>query len=427
MDRRHFFRNSLMALGAISASAMGADAFTEIRPAGKVARRRFGDMETPLLGFGLMRLPRVEASSPGIDQAAAEKLVARAFEAGVNYFDTAYMYHGGLSEKFVGAALSKYPRDSYLLASKMPCMSLKTEADVERIFNEQLERTKAGYFDYYLMHSLNADNWRKAQELHVWEFMQKKKAEGKIRHIGFSFHDAPSVLQKIVDAHKDEWEFAQIQLNYLDWDIYKSKEQYEILEKAGIPVIIMEPLRGGSLATLSDNARKILTDAKPGSTPAEWAFRYVASFPRVMTVLSGMGSMRDLDENIATFTEAKPLSDAERKTLDKALLAYRGSFGIPCTACRYCMPCPEGVDIPVVFGHYNQYKLTGSLRGFERNYANMEEGTRIDSCIQCGLCMEKCPQHIAIPDELEKIEAELNKGKTALSDDVRAYIDLRSV
>ncbi len=369
-----------------------------------VTRRPYKNtgLTVPLLGFGMMRLPRTPDGN-GIDYATAEKMVARAMEAGLNYFDTAYMYHGGKSQVFVGDVLSKYPRDSYYLANKMPPNSATTIENVEKIFNEQLEVCKTPYFDFYLVHALNDNLWEKHKSIGTYEFLKKMQKEGKIRKLGFSFHDTPEVLQKIVNDK--EWEFAQIQLNYLDWELYKSKEQYEILEKAGIPAIIMEPLRGGALSTLNPVASEILKNANPNVSVSSWALRYVGSLPNVLVILSGMTLPEHLEDNIKTFTPFVPLNDKERETLNLALAAYRKSLAVPCTACRYCMPCPFGVDIPTMFGNYNQYKIANNKHQFKRNYAQLGKANA-DSCAACGLCKTKCPQKLDIPELLKKVAAE---------------------
>ena len=269
---------------------------------------------------------------------------------------------------------------------------------------EQLARCKTDYFDFYMLHALDKANWELAKKFHAYEFLQKMKKEGKIRKLGFSFHDTPEMLQTIVDAQ--EWDFAQIQLNYLDWELYRSREQYEILTKAGIPVIIMEPLRGGALASLSPEAAEILRKADPDSSNAAWAFRYAASLPNVLCVLSGMSLPEHMEDNIKTFSPLKPLTDNERKTLDLALKAYSKRLAVPCTSCRYCMPCPVGVEIPKIFGIYNQYKITGNKWLFENNYKAIPEESRASECVNCKRCVKHCPQKINIPEELKKIAKE---------------------
>ena len=281
-----------------------------------------------------MRMPKLDPAKQEIDLATGQNLIDRAMEAGVNYFDTAYVYHGGDSEKFAGKALKKYPRESYFLVTKMPVRNVASEADVDRIFKEQLERCQTEYFDFYLLHNLNKDQWPKVEQYKIYDYLKEQQKAGKIRRLGFSFHDEPEILETIAAAH--EWDFAQIQLNYFDWDAYRSREQYEVLTKRGIPVVVMEPLRGGTLASLNPEATEIFRKADPNASTASWAFRYVASLPNVMTVLSGMTYAEHLEDNIKTFTDFKPLTDEERKVIADALAAYKKSGAVPCTGCRYC-------------------------------------------------------------------------------------------
>ena len=410
MDRREFLKSAavLAALAPLGHFAGAAEA-EKSAGSGKVTRRRWKNsaVTVPLLGFGMMRLPKRSADKPEIDYDEVRRQIKIAMDAGVNYFDTAYFYHGGLSEKCAGDLLSAYPRDSYFLADKMPVSLLRKEADLERIWQEQLKRCRTDRFDFYLLHNLNRREWEKACKLKVYEFLKRKKEEGKIRFLGFSFHDGPEVLKTIAGAYP--WDFAQIQLNYLDWTLYRSKEQYEILTALGIPVIVMEPLRGGALASLNPAATEILKKADPDASPASWAFRYAGSLPNVLCVLSGMTKTEHLRDNIRTFTDFKPLTDGERRTVAKALVAYRKSLSVPCTDCRYCMPCPAGVAIPRIFGAYNQYKLSGNRFQFMNVYGKLGEDERADSCVECGACLKKCPQHINIPKELAKIDAETGK------------------
>ena len=368
----------------------------------KVVQRTINGITVPLLGYGTMRLPR--NGNDEIDYAKTEKLFSRAMECGVNYFDTAYFYHRGKSEKCVGDLLSKYPRSSYLLADKMPVRMLKTEADLERIWQEQLSRCKTKYFDFYLLHALNKRNWQNAKRLKVYEFLKKKQENGEIRHLGFSFHGAPEVLEEIASSCK--WDFAQIQLNYYDWTQYKSKEQYEILTKRNIPVIVMEPLRGGALAKLNDEARAIFKRADAKASPASWAFRYAADLPNVLCILSGMTEMEHLNDNINTFSSLKPLSSKERGVIAGALAAYLKRGTVPCTDCRYCLPCPAGVAIPKVFAMYNKAKLNSDFETFNKEYASLTEEERAQECVSCMACVRKCPQSIDIPKELKRIVKE---------------------
>jgi len=405
MDRRDFLKTTVT-FAALAPLASLADAVAKASGAAAakaaMTRRPLGKsgVMLPLLGFGGMRLPR-RKGSPEIDVGEVRRMVARAFEGGCNYFDTAFMYHGGRSERCFGEVLRDYPRDSYFLADKMPVWMAKSADDVRRIFEEQLSRCRTEYFDCYLIHSLDAGKWRRAKEFKVYEFLSEMKKQGKIRHLGFSFHDSPEVLQEI--AAERQWDFAQIQLNYLDWELYRSREQYEILTKAGIPVIVMEPLRGGALANLSPEATAVLKNAAPDASNASWAFRYAGSLPNVVCILSGMTRMEHLEENLRTFSPLVPLTDPERATLDLALAAYRKQLAVPCTSCRYCMPCPVGVEIPKIFAFYNQYKLSNRAGKFREQYNSLPEGSRADACVACGACAKVCPQKIHIPEELAKI------------------------
>ena len=419
MDRREFLKDSLLlsAFGALApfakaenqlvlplTSNLPKDKPVSLTSTSKVIRRPYRNTEitVPLLGYGLMRLPRIEPSSPNIDYPAAEKLIERAFQAGVNYFDTAYVYHSGLSEKFVGDVLSKYPRNSYYLATKMPIRLLRKVEQVELIFNEQLKRCKTEYFDFYLLHNLNRNRWKTVQEFKLYEYFRQKQAEGKIRHLGFSFHDEPEVLEVIASAYP--WDFAQIQLNYLDWEAYRSREQYEILAKKNIPAIIMEPLRGGGLASLNQSATQILKTAEPNASTASWAFRFAGSLPNVLTVLSGMTYYEHLEDNIKTFSNFRPLSEADRKTLNLALTVYLKPGIIPCTGCQYCVPCPKGVSIPKIFELYNHAKNTDNFSYLSMGYKELAENQKASACVNCRLCVKKCPQKIDIPAQLKTVE-----------------------
>ena len=364
---------------------------------------RGGKEKVSLLGFGCMRLPRLYPDKPEIDTELGQRMVDYAYSHGVNYFDTAYPYHEGLSEPFIGAALSKYPRESYNLVTKLPTWLINGEADIEHYFNEQLQKCGVDYFDFYLVHSLNAERFETVQKLHIFENLCELKAKGKIRHIGFSFHDKPDVLERILAAH--DWEFAQIQLNYLDWELQDARRQYELIEQKGIQCTIMEPVRGGMLATLTPEAVDCFQQANPNVSTASWAIRYAASLPNVLTVLSGMTNFDHVTDNVATMEAFRPLSQQEREVIDHALAAYRKAVTIPCTGCRYCMDCPAGVSIPEAFAAYNRYATSKSRSMFEELYHALDAGQRADNCVACGTCLSKCPQHIDIPKHMKEIEA----------------------
>lgn len=356
-----------------------------------------------LLGFGLMRLPKIVGRGEEIDKAQALKMVDYAYEHGVNYFDTAWPYHNGLSETFAGEALSRYPRDSYYLATKVPLWGMRSKDDAPQRFEEQLKKCRVDYFDFYLVHNLTQQLFETCEKFGVYEYLAEEKRRGRIRRLGFSFHDTPKMLEKIVAAH--DWDFAQIQLNYLDWEDQDAKRQYEILTEAGIPVIVMEPVRGGTLATLTDDVARIFKNSNPDQSLASWALRYAASLPGVLTVLSGMSAMEHVTDNVQTMSNFKPLNDQERGVIQAALNAYRKLGAIPCTGCRYCIDCPVGVDIPGAFSIYNDYKASGNMDIFSDDYDNMQADSRPDQCIACGACMEHCPQSIDIPSSLKDISA----------------------
>lgn len=368
------------------------------------------DVKVSLLGMGCMRLPKVDPEKEDIDYEKAQEIIDYAYANGVNYFDTAYGYHGGQSELFVGQALKKYPRERFFLASKMPIWCVKEKGDVERIFNEQLQRCQTDYFDFYLFHSQNAANFQKCQEFGVYEFLSQMKAEGKIRRLGFSFHDTPEVLRHICDTYP--WDFAQIQLNYLDWEMQDAKTQYQILNDREIPVIVMEPVRGGALASPCEAADILFREERPDKSVASWAIRFAASLPGVLTVLSGMSNMEQVRDNVDTMTRFEPLTDREREVIDEALEAYRKKDTVPCTGCRYCMDCPFGVDIPKMFSLYNHYVLDRDGEDYLEAYEAQPESERADQCQACGACMEKCPQHIRIPDQMVTIRETVEKIST---------------
>jgi predicted aldo/keto reductase-like oxidoreductase len=374
--------------------------------------------ELSLLGFGFMRLP-LKAGSREIDKALALDMVDYAKNRGVNYFDTAYMYHEGNSELFAGEALSRYARGSYNLATKMPLAMLKTGEDVERIFQEQLQKCRVDYFDYYLLHNINRGHLKVVEDFKVYEQLREKQRQGKIRRLGFSFHDSPEILAKVAGNY--DWDFAQIQLNYLDWDQQNAKEQYEILEAKGIPVNVMEPVRGGSLADMGVQAEAVFKAADPKASIPSWALRFAASLPGVQVVLSGMSAMEHVEDNVATMENFRPLSDAEREVITKAVLAYRTAGAVPCTGCRYCMDCPQGVDIPRNLASYNSYlfkkerNLPGYNFGFNMEYGGMGEEKQAHNCVACRQCEEKCPQHIEISLQMELIQEAYKTAMAELS------------
>lgn len=361
------------------------------------------NLHLPRLGYGCMRLP-VKDNKINFD--AAKELIYYAYEHGLNYFDTAYNYHNGESEIFLGKVLPELKRETYFLTSKLPVWKVNEEGDAEKLFNEQLCKCNTEYFDFYLLHSLSKKSIETVEKFNLYDFILKKKQEGKIKNIGFSFHDSNDVLQKFAAAHK--WDFAQLQINYWDWEENDAKSMYETLEKLDIPCFVMEPVRGGFLASFAPNAMKHLKDYNSDASIASWALRWVASLPNVAIVLSGMSNMEQLQDNISTFTDLNNINNEELKAIDKVVEDLRKIKPVPCTGCRYCMDCQYGVDIPGVFEVYNDYKKSENKQIASRSYFTfMDEKEQGGNCQKCGECVTKCPQQINIPEELRKIHAEM--------------------
>jgi predicted aldo/keto reductase-like oxidoreductase len=357
-----------------------------------------------LLGLGCMRLPRLAGGGADeIDFKAAKALVDKAIAGGVTYFDTGYMYHGGACEGFVGGALAEYERGSYMLAAKAPLWLALDENGLNRIFEEQLRSCRTDYFDFYLIHAVDTKQIQRMRECNAYENLLARKKRGQIRNLGFSFHDSPPVLKQLCAMHR--WDFCQIQLNYLDWTDYHSGRQYEILEENELPCIVMEPLHGGLLADLGAAANAALQKAAPARSIASWGIRYAASLPNVLTVLSGMSSQAQLEDNLHSFSPFSPLAAREKKALEKALAAFRQSFFIPCTNCRYCMPCPVGVNIPLMFSAYSTMAADGGMELFKSKYEYVLGKPNAGSCVACGKCAARCPQHINIPSLLKQIDS----------------------
>ncbi len=413
MNRRDFIKGSLavIALAALGGCKQGKET-TDVKEGsngkkkGEMTKRKLGSIagEVSLLGYGLMRLPLKDRKNQSeIDKEKAQELIDKAMAGGVNYYDTAWVYHQGMSERFAGEALKKYPRESYYLADKMPVWEVKSLDDAKRIFQEQLDRCQAEYFDFYLMHSLNGGAWPNVRDNGALEYARQMKKEGKVKNLGFSFHGDNKDLAVIADF--GGWDFAQIQLNYFDWDDY-SMEQYEILTSHGIPVVVMEPLKGGELANLQPKTLEMLTNARPNTTAAQWAFEFIASLPNVLTILSGMTYMEHVEENLKTFSPIEPLSDEGKELLVKVKEFMKEEGKIPCTTCRYCTPCPVGVAIPDIFKMYNNYRSSLVKWMSQREYFQLEKGSRADACVECGACLKKCPQKINIPEELKRVHKE---------------------
>ncbi|MCL2882324.1 MAG: aldo/keto reductase [Coriobacteriia bacterium] len=380
-----------------------------------------GNGELSLLGFGLMRLPIIEGNAANIDYDLGFKMIDYAYEQGVTYFDTAWPYHEGQSEIFAGKALcARYPRESFKLATKCPVWLMNSQDDVRETFEEQLRKCQTDHFDLYLMHSLNRARFETAEEVGVFKVLDEYRKAGKIGALGFSFHSTIEDMDFIAHAH--DWDFAQIQLNYLDWTQQNAEGLYKILTDLGIPVTVMEPVRGGALAALPAAAAELLETANPQASPASWALRFAASLPNVQAVLSGMSTMEQMEDNVATFSDFKPLDEADHKLLEDVVVAYSSAGTIPCTGCRYCMDCPSGVDIPRVFAAYNHYHLGNTMPAsyqLSMNIIGAAHGP--DMCTKCETCLSLCPQHIAIPDKMEEIAAEQEEVFAPLNESNRFF------
>ena len=368
----------------------------------------FQDKRLSLLGFGTMRLPTHADGS--IDEAQVAEMAAYALEHGVNYFDTAYPYHGGESERVIGRVLSKYPRDSWYLATKYPGHQISsTGHNPAEIFEEQLQKCGVEYFDFYLLHNV----YEKSMEVYLdpkWgiiDYFKEQKRLGRIKHLAFSCHAETKGLKEFLDACGEDMEFCQIQLNYLDWTLQDAKGKYDLLTERGIPVWVMEPVRGGRLASLSDAEEAKLKALRPENSVASWGFRFLQALPNVKMVLSGMSSMEQMVDNVKTFSEDKPLTAEETALLLDIAEGMKDS--IPCTACRYCCDgCPAGLDIPGLISTYNELRFSPAVNVAMR-IEFMPEDKKPTACIGCGQCTRMCPQNIDVPGALKDFAEKLSK------------------
>lgn len=374
----------------------------------RTMRFKDGEDRVSFLGFGCMRFPKTEDGK--IDEPQAEAMIDTAIRAGVNYIDTAYPYHDGDSEPFLGRVLARYPRNSFYLATKLPIWKINSVEEAQAVFEEQLERLQVKYVDYYLFHAVSRDKWEKLLNLGIIAWAEQLKCQGKIRHLGFSFHDDYDVFREVITYR--QWDFCQIQYNYMDRETQAGDRGYALAEKMGIPLVVMEPVKGGTLAELPEEADMILREADPGASPASWALRWVGSRPNVKVILSGMSSPAQVEENLKSFSPFKPLREDEEKAVEQAAQAIRKRIKNGCTACRYCMPCPAGVDIPGNFAIWNEghmYDIEEKARKAFRE--KQEAGAGADRCVKCGKCEQACPQGIGIRKDLEMMAAELGEEK----------------
>ena len=366
-------------------------------------------------GFGLMRLPTLGEDRSRIDMEHFKKMADAFLAAGGTYFDTAYPYHGGFSEvAFREAVVKRYPRDAFTVTDKLPIFRVKETADIQPIFDEQLERCGVEYFDYYWIHALSESRYAHAQKVGAFAFLSAKKAEGKIKHIGFSFHDMPEVLDKILTDHP-EVEYVQLQLNYMDWEepTVRARECYEVATAHGKPVIVMEPIKGGTLANLPQEAERLLKQQAPDASPASWAVRYAASLDNVMMVLSGMSNMEQMEDNLSYMQDFRALNAAEMETIENVTKVIRSRIAVACTGCRYCITenaCPRDIQIPDLFEMYNEMKMYNKQRPVGVYQHLTTDHGKASDCISCGMCEKHCPQHLPIRKHLQEVAEIMEKA-----------------
>lgn len=366
--------------------------------------KKFQEMSISALGMGGLRFPFVPGRVNEIDRDKGAKLIDAAIKSGINYFDTAYTYQNGDSERFLGEVLSQYPRDSYYLATKYYAAAGKS---IEDVFEEQLKRCKTDYFDFYLLHSLDENYIEDYMDPKTDNlgFLLKQKKEGRIKKIGFSSHASPGVLKRFLDWY-DGFDMALIQLNYLDFTLLDGKRQYELLTEHGIPVWVMEPMKGGRLSVLNEKAVQILKEVSPDRSVSSWGFRFLMGLKNVQTILSGMSDIDQLNDNCATFAKCEPLNEKERAALKEASEVFLKDLGVPCSACRYCCEtCPAGLDIPLLIQGYNEHRISGETW----KIAELERTKGPGECLGCKRCLSHCPQKINIPEIMKEYAAVYGK------------------
>jgi len=360
-------------------------------------------VSTSLLGFGAMRLPVIDGKQGEVDLEKAGEMFDVAIANGVNYFDTAVFYHDGKSEEVMGKLLKKHPRESLYYATKLPVSYVKEESDVYKVFESQLENLQTDYIDFYLLHGIGGNDIEPIKKFKILEKLEQLKNDGKIRHIGFSFHDSLEAFKKVIEIHN--WDFCMIQLSYVDINHQQGIEGYNIIAEKGIPAIIMEPVRGGSLAKFNDEISELFKPFnKDNASLASFALRWLANLPNVKVILSGMSNMEQIMDNVNTLTNPKPMNDDELEMLKQVKYMTENTKAISCTRCNYCIPCPVDVNIPDVFGAYNEYyvyKNSGKFKWLISETENNKKGASL--CTSCGVCVSKCPQKIDIPKMLKEV------------------------
>ena len=373
--------------------------------------RNFQDLKLSMLGFGAMRLPVLGGDDSRIDEAAALRMVDTAMKNGINYYDTAWGYHGENSELVMGKALARYPRENFYVATKFPGYDASNWGKVKEIFPRQLEKLGVEYFDFYLFHNvceMNIDAYLDDEKYGIYSYLMEQKRQGRIKHLGFSCHGELDVLKRFLDAYGKDMEFCQLQLNYLDWTFQHGKEKVELLREWNIPVWVMEPLRGGKLAKLQPEHEAALKALRPDEEIPAWAFRFLESIPGVTVILSGMSSQEQLEANLATFAEDKPLNEAEMKALMDIAGQMLSRGTVPCTACHYCVShCPMSLDIPYLLSLYNEHAYTGGGFIAPMALSALPDDKQPQACLQCRSCEQVCPQQIKISEVLADFSAKL--------------------
>ena len=367
--------------------------------------RKFDNLgiEASMLGFGCMRFPMKDGK---IDEEQAEKIMDTAIAQGVNYIDTAYPYHNGESEPFVGKVLKKYDRKSFYLATKLPIWQVEKPEDVARIFNDQLQRLGVDYIDFYLLHAVDLEKWHKILDLGIIDICENLRKQGKIRFFGLSFHDELDAFKEIITYRK--WDFVQLQLNYIDIREQAGMEGYELTKQLGIPVIVMEPVKGGTLAKLPPEVDRKFKEYNPDASTASWAMRWCGTLDNVRVILSGMSNAEQVEDNLKTFADFKPLSEEESKIVADVAAELNSRMRNNCTDCRYCLPCPVGVNIPANFDRWNKYSVYGDKENAVERWTSFNDSEKAKNCVGCGACEKKCPQKISIRNDLKTLQAELD-------------------
>lgn len=365
-------------------------------------------IKTSLLGFGCMRFPTTNDGS--IDMEKTEMMVDMAYKAGVNYYDTAYVYHGGKSELVIGSLLDKYDRSSYYLATKLPCWNVHSVDDAKKLFEEQLTKLHKDYIDFYLLHAMGRSKFDEMVSLGVVEYLEQLQQEGKIKYLGFSFHDNFDAFSHIINFRK--WDFCQIQLNYMDTDSQAGIKGYELADELHVPLIIMEPIKGGVLSNLPESAAKLFKESAPDLSISSWALRWVGSLPNAKVILSGMSDLSHVEDNLKTFSPFVALNNNEQLIVEKTIGLINTLIKNNCSSCSYCMPCPSGVNIPHNFRIWNEFGMYNSIGATKWGWEHgIDDDKKAKNCSSCGKCEKVCPQKISIRADLKSLQLELDQIK----------------